>query len=101
MLCITTESIFSDIAAINNEPRYRCPIDVSTFNLEIVKKYRIAATNNKVIGAFKSEAGSELIAEFVVLRAKVYSYIVYGSEKNKHLKIKKWVARSSLNPLPH
>ena len=38
--------------------------------------------NSKVLGMFKDEAGWEHIVEFVVLRAKLYSYkIFYGSEE--------------------
>lgn len=100
MMEITTDDIFSDIAAINKNPKYECPIDVSTFDKEIIEKYNIPTTNNKVIGAFKSETGSKQIAEFVGLRAKMYSYVIYGNEDSKHLRAK-GVARSSLNLISH
>ena len=100
MMEITTDDIYRDIAAINRDPKYDCPIDVSTFNPEVIKKYGIPTRNNKVIGAFKSETGSEQIAEFVGLRAKMYSFLVLGDETTKHLKAK-GVAKSSLNMLSH
>lgn len=100
MIEFESEDIFLDIAMINRIEKYDCPIDVSTFDKRIIEKYRIPTRNNKVIGAFKSETGSELIAEFVGLRAKMYSYIINGDETAKHLRAK-GVARSSLNMISH
>ena len=100
MMEITTDDIYRDIAEINKNPKYECPIDVSTFDKEIIEKYGIPTTNNKVIGAFKSETGSQQIAEFVGLRAKMYSYIIHGDESAKHLRAK-GVAKSSLNLISH
>lgn len=100
MMEITTDDIYRDIAEINKNPKYECPIDVSTFDKEIIEKYDIPTTNNKVIGAFKSETGSQQIAEFVGLRAKMYSYIIHGDESAKHLRAK-GVAKSSLNLISH
>ena len=100
MLEITTHDIYADIAEINSNPKYDCPIDVSTFKPEVIEKYNIPTRNNKVIGAFKSETGSEQIAEFVGLRANMYSYVVYNDENTKHLRAK-GVAKSSMNLLSH
>lgn len=96
----TQEDIYEVIARMNSIPEFDCPIDISTFDKDICWKYKIPYRNNKVIGAFKSETGSEQIVEFVGLRAKMYSYIVNGDETNKHFKAK-GVARSSLNMLTH
>ena len=38
------------------------------------------STNNKVIGMFSDEANGYIILEFVGLRPKMYSYIIYGRE---------------------
>ena len=100
MIEITTDDIYKDVAEINRNPKYGCPIDVSTFDRSIIAKYKIPTENNKVISAFKSETGSELIAEFVGLRAKMYSYIINCDESAKHLRAK-GIARSSLNMISH
>ena len=100
MLHIKTDNIYRDIAAINADPKYDCPIDVSSFDPKCVEAFKINTKNNKVIGAFKSETGSQQIVEFVGLRAKMYSYIVDGDRSAPHFKAK-GVARSSLNMLSH
>lgn len=98
MLEIFTDDIYKDISDIND--KFDCPIDVSTFSPEIVTRYGISKKGNKVIGKFKSETGSELISEFVGLRSKMYSYLIYGSESIPHIRAK-GVAKSSLNQISH
>ena len=45
--------------------------------------------NKKVLGMFKDEAGSEIIDEFVGLRAKLYSYkMLEGKESKKYKGVK-------------
>ena len=100
ILRVTTHDIYEDIAKINASEKYGCPIDVSSFDPKIVEKYNIRRDNDKVIGAFKSETGSDQIAEFVGLRAKMYSYTIYGDEGTKHMRAK-GVAKSSMNMLSH
>ena len=39
--------------------------------------------NKKVVGMFKDEAGGKIIEEFVGLRAKLYSYKMFDSEKEE------------------
>ena len=99
MMEVYTHDLYQLVADINKDSRFGCPIDVSTFDKEIIEKYGIPTTNNKVIGAFKSETGSQQIAEFVGLRAKMYSYLVY-QDNSSHLRAK-GVAKSSLNMLSH
>ena len=43
----------------------------------------LTGKNKKVIGMFKDEAGGKIIEEFVGLRAKLYSYKMYKSKKEK------------------
>ena len=59
------------------------------------------ATNNKVIGKFKDEASGNPITEFVGLRPKMYSYLMYenGREVEKHRA--KGVNRSAAKQLKH
>ena len=53
--------------------------------------------NKKVIGMFKDEAGGKQIAEFVGLRAKLYSYKMdQGKEDKKCKGIKKAVVKKSI-----
>ena len=55
--------------------------------------------NNKMLGKFKDEAGGKIIEEFVGLRAKLYSYKMFGGKENKKCKgIKRAVVE---NCLPH
>ena len=98
MLEIFTEDIFADIAEINR--RFDCPIDVSSFDPEVVKKYHILTKNNKRIGAFKSETGSEIIYDFVGLRSKMYSYRIFGKEDEQHMRAK-GVSKSAIRYLSH
>lgn len=100
MMEITTEDFFHCIAEINSNPKYKCFIDVSSFDDVVVLKYKIPRKNDKQIGAFKSETWSEQIAEFMRLRAKMYSFIIDGRQPEKHFKAKR-VAWSSLNFLAH
>ena len=54
--------------------------------------------NKKVIGMFKDEAGGQQIAEFVGLRAKLYSYIMdEGKEEKKCKGIKKAVVKKCIS----
>ena len=39
--------------------------------------------NKKVLGMFKDAAGGKVIDEFVGLRAKLYSYKMFGGEESK------------------
>ena len=53
--------------------------------------------NKKVLGTFKDKAGGKVIDEFVVLRAKLYSYKMLEGEESKKCKgIKKMVVKKSI-----
>ena len=52
--------------------------------------------NSKVLGMFKDEAGGKQIVEFVGLRAKLYSYMLDGSEDKKYKGVTKNVTKRSI-----
>ena len=57
----------------------------------------LTGVNKKVIGMFKDEASGKQIAEFVGLRAKLYSYIVEESYEEKKCKgVKKAVIKKTI-----
>ena len=41
---------------------------------ELGKNLYLQEKNEKVIGMFKDELGGKIMTEFIVLRAKIYSY---------------------------
>ena len=56
-----------------------------------------AGKNKKVIGMFKDECGGKVMAEFVGLRAKLYSYKMYEGKEEKRCKgIKQSVVKNEL-----
>ena len=81
MLEIETEDIFADVKEIND--RYDCPIDVSSFDPEVVERYGINTAGNGVIGKFKSETGSNIIYRFAGLRSKMYAFELYKDHYNQ------------------
>ena len=66
---IETEDFYKDIT-----PDVRAKFDTSNYPSKHPSGIEIGV-NKKVIGMFKDEAGGEVIAKFVGLRAKNYSYI--------------------------
>ena len=53
--------------------------------------------NKKVLGMFKDEVNSNVIDEFVGLRAKLYSYKMFEGEESKKCKgVKKSVVKKSI-----
>ena len=91
--------IFNAIADINRD--YGCLIDTSGFSPETVSKYNIPSYNNSRIGYFKSETGDRLIHEFIGLRAKAYSYRIWGEESDaKHLRLK-GVGKAAIKDIGH
>ena len=81
MLEIETEDIFKDINKINVQ--FDCPIDVSSFDKEVVEKYSIKTDRNGNIGHFKSETGSDIIYRFAGLHSKMYAFETYKNYINK------------------
>ena len=54
--------------------------------------------NKKVVGMMKDEASGEIIDEFVGLRAKLYSYKMFGGEEDKKCKgVKKSVIKKKIS----
>ena len=50
--------------------------------------------NKKVLGMFKDEAGGKVVDEFVVLRAKLYTYKFFEGKESKRCKgVKKSVVK--------
>ena len=91
--------IYNAIADINRD--YGCPIDTSGFSPETVSKYNIPSYNNSRIGYFKSETGDRPIHEFVGLRAKAYSYRIWGEGPDaKHLRLK-GVGKAAIKDIEH
>ena len=48
--------------------------------------YPTTGLNSKVLGMFKDEAGGKLIAEFVGLRDKLYSYKILECSEDKKVR---------------
>ena len=56
----------------------------------------ITGVNNRVLGMFKDEACGKQIAEFVELRAKLYSYKMHEEEKKKCKGVKQVVVNKNI-----
>ena len=90
---IETEDFFKDISG-DVKDRF----DTSNFPSDHPSGIPIGC-NNKMLGKFKDEAGGKIIEEFVGLRAKLYSYKMFGGKENKKCKgVKRVVVE---NCLPH
>ena len=62
--------------------------DTSNYELErLLQKGEI-----KVIGLMKHELGGKIMKEFVDLRVKTYSYIIYDGSESKKSKVRKNVS---------
>ena len=57
--------------------------DNSNYNTE---KQILRGKSSKVIGLMKDELGGKVMAEFIVLRPKTYSYLRNDNDKNKKAK---------------
>ena len=57
--------------------------DTSNYNTE---KQILRGKSSKVIGLMKDELGGKVMAEFIVLRPKTYSYLRNDNDKNKKAK---------------
>ena len=89
---IETEDFYKDIS-----PDVWDKFDTSNFP-ENHKSGIETNINKKVINMFKDEAGGEQIAEFVGLRAKLYSYRMDEGEEEKKCKgMKKVVVKKTIN----
>ena len=81
---IKRDNIYKDIAR-DIEKRF----DTSNYELN---RTLLKGKNKKVIGVMKDELGGKIIAEFIGLRAKTYSYLLDdGSENKKAIGTKKCV----------
>ena len=74
---IQTEDFYRDISS-----DVQAKFDTSNFSPSHPSGILVGA-NKKVVGMFKDEAGGKIIEEFVGLRAKLYSYKMYKSKKEK------------------
>ena len=82
---ITTEDFFQDIS--NDVEQW-----FDTFNYDKNdKRPLLIGKTKKVPGLFKDELGEKIIAEFVALRPKAYSYLHDYGKDHKKLKIQKSV----------
>ena len=92
MYLVETEDFYKDIA-----PDVREKFDTSNYP----KNHQSGIetnVNKKVINKFKDEAGGEQIAEFVGLRAKLYSYrLDKGEEIKKDKGVKTSVVKKTIN----
>ena len=89
---IQTEDFFKDISGDVE----KC-FDTSNFPKDHPSGIPVGK-NKKVPGMMKDEAGGRIIEEFVGLRAKLYSYRVFGGKEEKKCKgIKKSVVRKDIS----
>ena len=75
---IKTEDFYKDIA---NDVEKR--FDTSNYE---VNRPLLTGKNKKVIGLMKDELGGKVITEFVTLRTKTYSYLMYDGKEDKKAK---------------
>ena len=88
---IQTKDFYRDIT-----PNVKKLFDTSNYPADHPSKIPIGK-NKKVPGMFKDEAGGKVIAEFVGLRAKLYSYRMHsGSEEKRAKGIKKPVIEKKI-----
>ena len=88
---IQTEDFYKDIS---KDVKYR--FDTSNYPPDHLSGIP-SGLNKKVLGMFKDEAGGKVIDEFVVLRAKLYSYKMLEGEESKKCKgVKKSVVKKSI-----
>ena len=80
---IHTDDFYRDISS-----DVQAKFDTSNFS-ENHPSGILTGANKKVVGMFKDEAGGKIIKEFVGLRAKLYSYKMFESEKEKKERKKK------------
>ena len=88
---IKTEDFYADIAG-DVVKRF----DTSDFPKDHPSGIK-TGVNKNVIGMFKDEAAGKQIAEFVGLRAKLYSYKMFEGEENEKCKgVKKNVVKNTI-----
>ena len=88
---IQTEDFYKDIT-----PNVKKLFDTSNYPSDHPSKIP-TGKNKKLVGKFKDEAGGKIIAEFVGLRAKLYSYRMHsGSEEKKAKGVKKSVIEKKI-----
>ena len=80
IIYIKTEDFFEDIS--NNVEKW---FDTSNYDKND-KRLLLIGKNKKVLSLFKDELGGKIIAEFVALRPKAYSYL--DDDGNEHKKSK-------------
>lgn len=90
ILEVFTDDIYNDIKADLHM------FDTSNFETDNI--YNLPRVNKKVPGKFKFETGSKIIAEFVGLRAKLYTFRLQ-SQDNECLKKAKGIKASVVNKL--
>ena len=78
---IKTEDFYKDIADDVEKS-----FDTSNYEVNIPLP---KGKNKKVTGLMKDELGGKIMAEFVALRPKTYSYLMVGSNGDKKAKGKK------------
>ena len=91
---IKTDDIYNDVAE-DVETRF----DTSNYEIEYNSIDRPLPTgkNKKVIGLMKDELGRKIMAKFVGLRAKIYSYLIDDdSEDKKAISTRKFVIKRKL-----
>ena len=90
IVCIKIYHIYRDIAE-GVETRFE------TSNYELDRPL-LKIKNKKVIGLMRDELGGKIMAKFVGLRAKTYSYLIDdGSEDKKGKTTKKCILKKNLN----
>ena len=88
---ITTEDFFEDISNV-----VKIWFDTSNYD-ENDKRSFLIGINKKVIGLFKDELEGKIMKEFVVPRAKAYTYVMDdGSEKKRVKETEKAVIKRQL-----
>ena len=90
-LFIKTDDIYKDIAEDFDLKNFR--FDTSNFELG---RPLPKGKNKNVIGLRKDDLGRQIMKEFVVLRAKTYSYLKDNNDKDKAKDTKRWVIKRKL-----
>ena len=91
MILVETEDFYRDVS-----PYVHGLFDTSNYPKDHLSNIP-TGVNKKVIGMFKDEVGGKIIAEFVGLRAKNYSYVCDGEEHKKCKGIKIGVTKKDIS----